>query len=148
MWGNLLLTDLFFKALILWKKTAATRRNLEATQASRGLFVDCYSVTVGNYFPAEIAQKWLCWAGVGVECGEKVQHQAAFKATCLNEPWHSPQLLEGMASHGKANGIISYLPITLALVSMEGWEVIFRPGPRVAMIKYENNLETVSEISP
>lgn len=36
----------------------------------------------------------------------------------------------------------------LPLVSMEGWEVIFRPGPRVAMIKYENNLETVSEINP
>lgn len=52
--------------------------------------------------------------------GEKAQHQAVFGATCLNEAWHSPQLLEGMASNGKANGIISYLPITLPLVSMEG----------------------------
>lgn len=35
----------------------------------------------------------------------------------------------------------------LTLVSMVGREVIFRPDPQVAKIKYENNLETVSEIS-
>lgn len=49
--------------------------------------------------------------------------------------------MEVMARDGKANGITCYLPIVLPLVSTEGWDVNFRPGPWVAKIKYENNLE-------
>lgn len=55
--------------------------------------------------------------------------------------------MEVKARDGKANGIISYLPITLPLVSMEGWDVNFRSGSWVAKIKYENNLKTMNEIT-